>query len=203
MSKYNAPDRDAQGTALDKIKHFANLEITREDQATVNCGIFTDLSYVCNYIGVVEKVKPHQAYLGLAVIGLDRCYHEYKANNDYDIFTDIGDMVKVGMLAIGNLSLMGVASESIELFHDVKVVKLHTTRQAAKITSDLAKDYGIRTSNLHLYHSLKGLEYIVNNEQPYINQQDEPLFEDALRPLRRADRLLEGRRDLLKAWMGI
>jgi hypothetical protein len=203
MSEYHAPDRDVQGTALEKIKLFAELEITREDQATVNCALFTDLMYVCNYIGVVEQVKPFQAYLGMAIVGRDRCYHEYKSNNDQDVFTDIGDLTKVGKQAIANLSLMGAASEELHIFHDVKSTKFHTNRQTAKITSDLAEDYGIRTSHLYLYYVLKGLKYIVENEQTYIQHRDEPLFEDALRPLRRADRLLEERRDSLRAWMAI
>lgn len=196
------PDRDAQGEGIHWLKAHAGAEITREDQASMNCGIFTDLVDVCNYIGEVETINAQRLYIALCVKGRNLCYHEAKVNR-IDVFTDIEEQVSRGKQAIDSPSKRAVARQAFSIFNDVKSVKFNTDRQTQKVAVDESKKCGIRTSHLNLYWTLTGLEYIVENESTYNLLADEPLFEDALRPLRKTNMILEERRDMLKAWMAI
>ena len=197
------PEKDASGEALEWVKAHAKEEITREDQASMNCGIFTDLQHVCNYIGDVEKINAERTYVALCVKGRNHCYHKMKANNDRDVFTDIAEQVSRGKRAIDSPSKRVVAASSMAIFFDVQSTKFHTDRQTLKIAVEESKKCGVKTAHLNLYWTLTGLKYIVDNDPMYYLYKDEPLFDDALRPLIKADRILNERMAQLQSWMDI
>lgn len=196
------PGRDLQGEVIAWIKAHANTEITREDNASMNCAIFTDLEDVCNLIGDIEKINSKRLYVALCVKGRNICYHEAKVNHG-DVFTDIEYQVSKGKRAIDSPSKRAEAKRSIDIFNDVRSIKFNTDKQTRKIATDYSKMAGTKTSHLNLYWTLTGLEYIVANEPTYIELGKSALFEDALNPLRKANKILEERRNMLNAWMGI
>ena len=199
---YHAPDRDLQGEGMEWIKAHANTEITREDSASMNCAIFVDLEEVCNYIGDVEKINQARVYVALCVKGRNRCYHEMQVNRG-DVFTEIEKQVSRGKRAIDSPSKRAIARQTFSIFNDVRSTKLNTDKQTRKIAVDYGKMGGIKTSHLNLYWTLTGLEYILENDFMYNTLANKPLFEDALIPLRKANEILEERRNMLNAWMAI
>lgn len=200
---YNHNPRDVQGTAIERLKAHADTEISNEDGTTMNCGVFTDLIHVCNYISEVEDIKEHRVYPAICSLGRDRCYHDFKHNGDRDVFTDIAHLIGVGKRSIDNPSKMSFATVKMPIFDDVRSTKFHTTKQTLAIAMETAKTSGILTSQLNLYHTLVGLKYMVENEPDYILIADKPLFVDVLRPLRKADNILKDRREQLQSWMGV
>lgn len=198
----NEPPRDAPGELIDWLKDHANTEITREDQASMNCGIFTDLEDTINYIGEVENINPSRLYVALCVKGRDQCYHISKVNRG-DVFTDIEEQVSRGKRSLSSPSKRAIARQAYTLFNDVKSTKFNTDKQTQKISVEYGKKGGIKTSHLNLYWTLTGLKYILKNEPSYMLYQGEPLFEDALIPLNKANINLNERRDMLNAWMAI
>lgn len=200
---YNHPPRDAQGTVIERMKAHASTEITREDLATMNCAIFIDLVDVCAFIEDAEKLGNDRAYPALCDLGRDRCYHEFKRNDNRDVFSDITEMVSIGKRSVDSPSKRAAARTPMSIFDDVHTTKFRTTKQTLAIAVDHAKEIGIRTSHLNLYHALVGLKYLVENEPDYILLAEKTLFVDALRPLIKADRILNERRELLQVWMAI
>ena len=195
-------NRDAQGEGIAWLKAHATAEITREDQASINCGIFVDLEEACNYIGDVEQINAQRLYVALCVKGRNRCYYAAKDNGG-DVFTDIEEQVSRGKRAIDSPSKRAAARQSVSIFNDVRSVKFNTDRQTRKIAVDYSKMGGIKTSHLNLYWTLTGLKYIIENDAMYQIYVDKPLFEDALRPLIRANQILEERRTMLNLLMDI
>lgn len=196
------PDRDAPGEGIAWLKSHAAAEITREDHASMNCGIFTDLEEVCNFIGDIENISAPRLYVALCVKGRNRCYHEALANHG-DVFTDIEYQVSRGKRAIDSPSQRAIARQALSIFNDVKSTKFDTDRQTQKIATDYSKMGGIKTSHLNMYWTLTGLKYIIEDETMYRSYADKPLFEDALRPLIRANTILEERKNMLNMWMDI
>lgn len=196
-------DRDRQGELIEWMKTYASTEITREDQASMNCGIFTDLEYMCNYLGDVLNINPDKAYLSLCIKGRNQCYHKFKSNNDQDVFSDIANMVSKGKRSINSQSKMATAAIKISLFNDVISTKFHTTKQTLKIGVDESRKCGIKTSHLNLYWTLTGLKYMSENESAYFVVEEDSLIDDVLRPLRKADKILNERKETLDAWMAI
>ena len=194
------PKRDTQGTAIDRLRSHADMVIANEDATTMNCGVFTDLLYVCNYIRTAENIKEKRVYPALCSLGRDRCYHEMKVNGG-DVFTDIADMVKIGRMSIDNTSMMDDTLGGITIFKDVKTVKFRTTKQTLEIAVENAGDYGIKASDLNLYHTLAGLKHIVNNEPDYILLADKPVIKDTLQRLTRADNVLADNRERMRSWL--
>lgn len=196
------PDRDAQGEGIAWLKAHASAEITREDQASMNCGIFIDLLDAINYISDIEEINTNRAYVALCVKGRNRCYHEMQTNQG-DVFVDIAEYVSKGKRALDSPSKRAIARDTFTIFNDVKSTKFHTDRQTLKIAVDESKKCGVKTSQLNLYWCMVGLKYIIEDESMYQQYADKPLFEDALRPLWKADKILEERRGMLQAWMAI
>lgn len=196
------PDRDAPGEGIEWLKAHANTTITREDQASMNCGIFTELVDACNYIGDVEHINAQRLYIALGAKGRNLCYHEMKVNRG-DVFTDIEEQVSRGKRAIHSPSKRAAARATFDIFNNMKSTKFNTDKQTQKVAVDESKKCGVKTSHLNLYWTLTGLEYIVNDEPMYMCYQDEPLFEEALHPLKKADIFLNERRDMLRTWMDI
>lgn len=196
------PMRDAQGTIIKRLKDHASAEITREDFATMNCAVFTDLIDVCGFIEDIEKLGDDRAYPALCDLGRDRCYHAFKRDGG-DVFSDIAKMVSIGKRAIDSPSKRAAARTPVSIFNDVRTEKFRTSKQTLAIAVEHAKGRGIRTSHLNLYHALTGLKYLVENEPEYILLAEKPLIEDALRPLQKADIILEERRAQLQSWMAI
>lgn len=194
------PARDAQGEVVAWLKAHAADEITREDNASMNCAVYTDLEDVCNLIGDIEKINSQRLYVALCVKGRNLCYHEAKINHG-DVFTDIEYQVSRGKRSIDSPSKRAEAKRSVDIFNDVRSKKFHTDKQTRKIATDYSKMAGTKTSHLNLYWMLTGLSYLVENEQTYIDIGKSSLFEDALKPLIKANKILEERRDMLNAWM--
>lgn len=196
------PERDAQGTAIERLKAHADIVIPKDEATTMNCAIFTDLMYVCNYICAVENIKERRVYPAICSLGRDRCYHKMKVNHG-DIFTDIAELVKIGRLSIGRPSKMDASMHGTPIFNDVRTTKFRTTKQTLAIAVETSSDYGVKTSDLNLYHTLTGLKYITENESKYILIADEDVVKDVLRRLTKADNALTDRRERLQSWMGI
>jgi hypothetical protein len=194
--------QEAQGEAVERLQKYAAEEITREDYATMNCAIFTDLIYACNYIGEVNAVKEHQVYPALRRIGQERCYHAYRVNGNRDVFSETAKYLSIGRRSLDPMKQEAVRV-SAPIFNDVHTKKFSSSRQAVKISADSSTEWKIQTSHLNLYHALTGLQYVVINEPDHAEIMDEPIFDDPLRVLRKANMRLNGRKEQLKAWMGI
>ena len=197
------PDQEAPGEGIEWLKEHATTEISREDSASMNCAVFTEVIEAVNYIGDVEDINPYRLFVALCVKGRNLCYHEMKLNHG-DVFTEIAEQLSRGRRAMHSPSKRAAARDNtFKIFNNTVSTKFNTDRQTTKIASDEAKKCGVRTSQLNLYWTLTGLKYIVNNEPMYILYRDESLFTEALQPLEKANTLLNGRRDMLKAWMSI
>lgn len=194
------PERDAQGTAIERMKAHADVVIAKDDATTMNCGIFTELLYVCNYIRAAENIKEKRVYPAMCSLGRDRCYHEMKVNGG-DAFTDLADMIKIGRMSIDNTSMMDDALGGIAIFKDVKTMKFRTSQQSLAIAVENAGEYGVKTSDLNLYHTLMGLKYIVNNEPDYILLADKPVIKYTLQRLTMADDVLARHSERMNSWL--
>lgn len=193
--------RDEQGTVISQMKEHASTEIPNEDSTTMNCAIFTDLEYICNFIGVKEGIREERVYPALRFVGYNKCYHEFKTNGS-DVFSDIAHFIEVGKLSL-NPSKMSVAKACLPIFNDTHTKKYRAQKKVLAVAVEHANACGILTSSLNLYHTLRGLKYITENEPDYILLSDNPIFEDALRVLNRVDKNLLGRLSQLKSWMDV
>ena len=175
-----APDQEAPGEGIEWLKEHAATEISREDNASMNCAVLTELIEAVNYISDVENIKSHRLFVALCVKGRNLCYHEMKLNRG-DVFTEIAEQLSRGRRAMHSPSKRAAAIDNtFNIFNNTTSMKFHTDSQTATIARDEAKKCGMRTSQLNLYWTLTGLEYIVNNEPMYILYKDESLFTEAL-----------------------
>ena len=198
------PDyQEAQGEAIERLQRYAAEEITREDFATMNCATFTDMNHVCSFIGETHCIdSDDRVYTALRTLGAKRCYHEYRRNNNHDVFSEIAKLVKAGKTS-RNFSKREAAQVNVMIFSDVHTKKFGSSRQDVKIANSSAGAWRIQTSHLNLYYALTGLKYIVENEPAHIDLRDDPLFDDPLRVLTKANMRLNDRKEYLQVWMGI
>lgn len=190
------PERDAQGTAIERVKAYARTEISNEDGTTMNCGIFTDLMYVCNYISDVEHIKERRVYMALCTLGRDRCCSEFQTNGS-DVFTDISRLMSVGRRAVDDPLKMKITRTHVPIFDDIHTKKFRTSKQILAKSVDRANECAVKTSHMNLYYTLVGVKYLVENDPDYILFADTPLFTDVLRPLLKVDKILSKRRDMI------
>lgn len=177
-----------QGHYINQMKEYASTEIPNVDAISMNCSLFSDFIYTCNYIGVKEDIKLDRVYPALRLIGYNKCYHEYKLNGT-DIFSDIHTLVNKCMLSF-DYDDMKFASESRPFFDDVKTKVYRVNKSVAAVVVTRAKQCGIRTSDLNLYHALQGLKLLVENDIEYIEICNKEIVADSLIRLVKADKSL-------------
>lgn len=197
-------NRDEQGSVIERLKSFASEEISREDFTTINCAILPDITNMCGHLGAAHNIKSvDRVYTGLCKLGRVRCYHEYRVNGNHDVFSDISKLIMTGKTSLSE-SKRNVANTPTLIFDN----HLHTKKFGISIDDyglikKLSDNWMVRMSHLNLYHALTGLKHIVDNEPDYILIRDEPIIDDPLRVLSKANRMLNDRRTMLKAWMTI
>lgn len=194
--------REAQGDAIERLQKYAGEEIEEEKATTMNCAVFTEILDVCGFIGETHLIKEHRVYPGLRKIGEDRCHHEYRRNNNRDVFTETAKLLRTGRKSL-NASKRAAARVSVPIFNDVHTKKFRVHSDTLGRSVDKATDCSIQTSHLNLYYTLTGLKYICENAPDYIEVRDEPLFDVPLQKLTQTNVMLNERKEMLQAWMGI
>ncbi len=180
------------------MRDHANIEIANEDAATMNCATFTDFNSLCGIISVIENIRHDRVYPALRYIGYNRCYNAFKANEG-DVFSEIEGYIRQCKIS-RDLDKMRAAQQQVSFFVDVRTRKYRVNKQTSVIVVKQAESSGINTSHLNLYHALHGVKVLVEYEAEYFSMRDEPVIEDALRVLRRADNSLESRRKHMMVW---
>jgi|LGVF01.2.fsa_nt_gb hypothetical protein len=186
------------GYFTNQMRDHANIEIANEDAATMNCATFTDFNSLCGIISVIENIRHDRVYPALRYIGYNRCYNAFKANEG-DVFSEIEGYIRQCKIS-RDLDKMRAAQQQVSFFVDVRTRKYRVNKQTSVIVVKQAESSGINTSHLNLYHALHGVKVLVEYEAEYFSMRDEPVIEDALRVLRRADNSLESRRKHMMVW---
>lgn len=196
--------RDPQGMAIERLQKHANKEISREDFTTMNCAILPDLINMCGHLKETHNIDSiDRVYTGLCYLGRKRGYHAYMQNGKRDIFGDIAELVRIGRTSL-NAAKMTAANTPINLFDmHLRTEKLGTSVDENGLLKKLAGSWRIQKSHLNLYHALTGLKYIVEDEPEYILVRDNPVIDDPLRLLTRANMRLNDQKAMLQAWMAI
>lgn len=189
----------AVGEYIEQMKESATTKIPSADAATMNCSTFNNFMYVCNFISAEENINRDRVYPALRLLGYNHCYHEYKLNGS-DIFSDIHTLVAKCATSFDN-DAMWFASKGHSFFvgAHTKVYKVH--RQTVAIVVKRAAECGVKTSNLNLYHALRGLKLLVENEPDYILLKDKNIFADSLGVLDKADKSLLKQRRVLEVML--
>lgn len=195
------PNKFPPGHFIDQMKEYAGLEIANEDAATMNCATFTDFDSLCGLIGIMENIRYDRVYPALRYIGYNRCYNAFK-QNDGDVFSEIESFIRRCKVS-GDIDKMRAAQSKATVFVDVKGKKYRVSKQTAVIATKQAESSGLNTSHLNLYHALHGVKTLVEYEPDYFVMSENPVIEDALRVLRRADKSLESRRKHMEVWAGL
>lgn len=187
-------------TYIDQMKDHASEEIPNTDAATMNCSIFNDFIYTCNFIGVKERMREDRVYPALRMIGHNRCYHEYKLNRR-DVFSDIHALVEKCKLSF-DYDAMEFASTPSSFFNGVKTKVYRVDKRVSAIAVKRAEECGVRTADMNLYHALYGLKTLVEREPDYILLADNAIVVDSLKVLDRADKSLLLQKRFLEAVLG-
>lgn len=194
------PDRKPQGFYINQMKEHATTEILNDDATSVRGSSFSDFTYVCNYISACENIRRDRVYLALRMIGYNMCYHEAKENGG-DIFSDLTELIDVCSKSIDRAT-MRISSENYTIFDDVKDKPYRILKTVNAVIKKQSIECGIKTADINLYHALRGLKVLVDNEPDYILLADAEVFVDALRPLQRANKSLLLRKAILTAVVG-
>jgi len=140
-------------------------------------------------------------YPALRYVGMMKCYSEFKRNGR-DVLSDIKESLRVCRRS-GKLTARQVADKQSSFFKDVHTQKYRVSKQSNESAIKLAKQCGINTSHLNLYHALHGIKRLVEDSPTYFSVDEDESIIDALRMLSKAERSLETTRDMLRSWMGL
>lgn len=200
--RHAARVRDPQGSYIDRMKGYAEEEIPNDEATTMNCATYTHLKSILNLISEVSDIREDRVYPALRTLGYNKCYHEMKLARGEDVFSDIGRFVSV-CRASGDTSKMLVGQKKIELFVDVKTKKYRVTKSVHEVAIKQAKQGGVNTSHLNLYHVLHGLTVLIENEPTYSLMIEYPVVMNALGRLNDADKSLMCHRAMIEAVAGL
>lgn len=193
------PSRDAQGSYIDKMKRHADEPITRDNASTMRCASFKAFDFVCRYITSTVGIKKHRVYLALRKIGADACYSEFKRNHNKDVFSEIAYLLKVESAQLTYDVMMRSDDYRKIITADTKSKVYNVDDQTSTIVVGMADGAGIRTSELNLYHAMRGLKVLIENEPQFSLIADNEIIEDVMSVLGRAERgLIAYRDDLMR-----
>jgi len=194
------PDRDAQGTALDKIKAYGKMVIPEDEAKRMNCATFTDLELLFPDLKEETGIRIDRVYPALRKIGYDARWNN-KCKEHGDIFTDLDELVKRCETSRDrDLKLM--VKRRAPLFVDVRSIKVRVPSQIEGVAVDDADNAGLSMSHLNLYLVLLGVKTLVDNEPTWILRRDDDDILDVLRVLQKADKSLLHQRKMLTGVLG-
>lgn len=194
------PDRDTQGTALEKLREYATTSLSREDSGMMRCATFDAFEYICGIISSIEKIPVTRVYPGLRMIGYDHRYTNMK-NNNPDALWDIGDVANRCMVC-GDPGVIPFVSSSTGLFSDVRSSSYRVNEQVISIAGKDAQRAGIKLSELNLFNALEGLNILVNDDQKYFVYRENVYIEESLAKFSFIKRHLTAKRATLLKVLG-
>lgn len=183
------PDREPQGSYIQKLKDHASIEITRENAATMRCASFKAFDFVCRYITSTIGITKHRVYPALRQLGDDRCYHLMKVNRG-DVFTDVTEMLDMESSRLDYDVMMRIDETRRFINANVHSKVYKVTAQTQTVALKLANGAGIRTSELNLYHAMHGLKVLIENEPQFQMLEENEIVVDVMNVLGRAERSL-------------
>lgn len=185
------PGRVAQGYHLSQMKAYANMRIANDEDGSMRCSVIDEISYLCSYIGTVEKLMESQVYSSFRILGYNIRYSDNQGGCP-DVLYELGEHVENCMRSY-NKALMDFTMHDDTLFTNAKPDVYRVLRSERAIAKKEAKAYGIRLSDLNLFNVLTGVEAFTENEPNYIEEKGAWLIDDCLSALKQARRKLKFR----------
>jgi hypothetical protein len=156
---------------VDQIKTYAYKKIKESDAGYVKCSTNKDIDIVCRFIAATESISKSRVYPSLRLIGYNDRYHYIKTGGT-NILKDRADLINRCALTLDE-NIISLASNDLRLFDNTKKTPYRIDKQDIAISVKDAGSYGIRTSDLNMYHVAHGLKRLVANEEIHTTL-DEP-----------------------------
>lgn len=183
------PDREVQGYYIDKIEALAKAQIEGSEETRMRCTTFKEVDATCLHIGKQLKIKRHQVYPALNIIGRDKVYNMFKTSGQ-DIFDDIKELRDRSMdLSYSSINMMDELKRFVPATTIPKSIRV--TRQTSQRAQDTAADAGIRTSELNLYYTMHGIKILIEVEPQFMGLVDNEVVQMIMSVLRRSENSLQ------------